>query len=94
MPLERLLAYNRTHHSMQRLPPTVYRTCTAALLYCAGLTLNDAVYLRVFLVYDPFIGAVDYQGWFNAYALYFNIPGPYTLCAVPPVPPASHYPAV
>lgn len=45
------------------------------LLAGAGLTLNDAVYLRVFLVKDPFLGAVDYQGWFSAYAQYFNIPG-------------------
>ncbi|KAG2450980.1 hypothetical protein HYH02_004252 [Chlamydomonas schloesseri] len=45
----------------------------STLLAEAGLTLADSTYLRVFLVADPFLNStVDYQGWFNAYALYFN----------------------
>ncbi|KAG2446555.1 hypothetical protein HYH02_008542 [Chlamydomonas schloesseri] len=48
----------------------------SALLADAGLTLADSIYLRVFLVADPHLNnTVDYQGWFNAYALYFNKPG-------------------
>ncbi len=30
------------------------------------------VYLRVYLVNDPVLGKVDYQGWFDAYAQFFN----------------------
>eukprot|EP00198_Chlamydomonas_reinhardtii_P004673 XP_001694009.1 mbeta non-catalytic subunit of periplasmic L-amino acid oxidase [Chlamydomonas reinhardtii] len=48
----------------------------STLLAEAGLTLADATYLRVFLVADPHLNnTVDYQGWFNAYALYFSKPG-------------------
>ncbi|PZD94698.1 hypothetical protein DNH61_17255 [Paenibacillus sambharensis] len=38
-----------------------------------GLTLSDVVYLRVYLVADPEKeDKVDYQGWFDAYAEFFN----------------------
>lgn len=42
------------------------------LLAEAGLTLNDAIYIRAYLVPDPETGAVDFQGWFDAYAKFFN----------------------
>lgn len=43
------------------------------LLTDAGLSLDDVVYLRVYLVADPaFNNKVDYQGWFDAYAQFFN----------------------
>ncbi len=42
------------------------------LLAEGGLTLQDVVYLRVYLVNDPVLGQVDYQGWFDAYAQFFN----------------------
>lgn len=39
----------------------------------AGLSLRDVVYLRVYLVPDRAReGQVDYQGWFDAYAEFFN----------------------
>ncbi len=42
----------------------------------AGLTFSDTIYLRAFLVADPFLnGTVDYQGWFAAYAQFFNREG-------------------
>jgi enamine deaminase RidA (YjgF/YER057c/UK114 family) len=37
-----------------------------------GLGLENVVYLRVYLVTDPALGKVDYQGWFDAYGQYFN----------------------
>ncbi len=43
------------------------------LLAEGGLSLEDVVYLRVYLVADPALGSVDYQGWFDAYAQFFNI---------------------
>lgn len=43
------------------------------LLAEGGLRLEDVVYLRVYLVADPVLGRVDYQGWFDAYAQFFNI---------------------
>lgn len=43
------------------------------LLSDGGLSLEDVVYLRVYLVADPVLGKVDYQGWFDAYAQFFNI---------------------
>ena len=42
------------------------------LLADGGLSLEDVVYLRVYLVSDPVLGKVDYQGWFDAYAEFFN----------------------
>ncbi|MBW4663802.1 MAG: RidA family protein [Chroococcus sp. CMT-3BRIN-NPC107] len=42
------------------------------LLAEGGLSLEDVVYLRVYLVADPVLGSVDYQGWFDAYAQFFN----------------------
>lgn len=46
-----------------------------ALLADVGLTLSDVVYLRVYLVADPAMdNQVDYQGWFDAYAQFFNNP--------------------
>jgi enamine deaminase RidA (YjgF/YER057c/UK114 family) len=45
------------------------------LLEEVGLTLADVVYLRAYLVADPALdNQVDYQGWFDAYAQYFNNP--------------------
>lgn len=39
----------------------------------AGLSLADVIYLRVYLVADPFKdNTVDFQGWFDAYAQFFN----------------------
>ena len=46
-----------------------------ALLADVNLKLSDVVYLRVYLVADPAMdNQVDYQGWFDAYAEYFNNP--------------------
>ena len=43
------------------------------LLQETGLTLADVVYLRAYLVADPVLdNRVDYQGWFDAYAQFFN----------------------
>lgn len=43
------------------------------LLQEVGLGLSDVVYLRVYLVADPALdNQVDYQGWFDAYAQFFN----------------------
>lgn len=43
------------------------------LLQETGLTLADVIYLRVYLVADPALDyQVDYQGWFDAYAQFFN----------------------
>lgn len=42
------------------------------LLGETGLTLGDVVYLRAYLVADPETHEVDYQSWFDAYALFFN----------------------
>ena len=42
------------------------------LLADGGLSLEDVVYLRVYLVADPVLGKVDYQGWFDGYAQFFN----------------------
>lgn len=44
------------------------------LLGEADLSLNDVIYLRVYLVADPETNQVDYQGWFDAYAQFFNNP--------------------
>ncbi|MBC8120898.1 MAG: translation initiation inhibitor, yjgF family protein [Gemmatimonadaceae bacterium] len=45
------------------------------LLEEAGLTIEDVVYLRAYLTPDPAKGnVVDYTGWFDAYALFFNNP--------------------
>lgn len=39
----------------------------------AGLSLNDVVYLRAYLVADSALNSqVDFQGWFDAYAQFFN----------------------
>lgn len=46
-----------------------------SLLEEAGLTLSDVIYLRVYLVADPFKeNTIDYQGWFDAYAQFFDTP--------------------
>ncbi|MGM0880267.1 MAG: RidA family protein [Bacillota bacterium] len=38
-----------------------------------GLTMKDVVYLRVYITPDAAKkGEFDYQGWFNAYAKFFN----------------------
>ncbi|MBD2867757.1 RidA family protein [Paenibacillus arenilitoris] len=38
-----------------------------------GLSMRDVVYLRVYVTPDTALkGAFDYQGWFNAYAKFFN----------------------
>ncbi|MBW4639111.1 MAG: RidA family protein [Gloeocapsa sp. UFS-A4-WI-NPMV-4B04] len=42
------------------------------LLGEVGLSLNDVIYLRAYLVADPQTKQVDYQGWFDAYAQFFN----------------------
>lgn len=43
------------------------------LLQEAGLSLANVVYLRVYLVADPLKNnTVDFQGWFDAYAQFFN----------------------
>lgn len=45
----------------------------SADLKTKGLSLADVTYLRVYVVPDPNKGdAPDYQGWFDAYALFFN----------------------
>ena len=42
-------------------------------LKAKGLTMEDVVYLRVYLVADPEKeGKVDYDGWFQAYGEFFN----------------------
>lgn len=44
-----------------------------SLLQESGLTLSDVIYLRVYLVADPFKNnTIDYQGWFDAYGQFFN----------------------
>lgn len=44
-----------------------------SLLKGAGLSLANVVYLRVYLVADPLkSNTIDYQGWFDAYAQFFN----------------------
>jgi len=44
-----------------------------SLLKEAGLSLANVTYLRVYLVADPLKNnTVDYQGWFDAYAQFFN----------------------
>ena len=43
------------------------------LLKEVGLSLADVTYLRVYLVADPAMNnKVDFQGWFDAYAQFFN----------------------
>ncbi|WP_227939679.1 RidA family protein [Alkalihalobacillus deserti] len=38
-----------------------------------GLSMSDITYLRVYVVPDPALdGKIDYDGWFRAYAKYFN----------------------
>ncbi|MBB6673618.1 RidA family protein [Cohnella nanjingensis] len=38
-----------------------------------GLSLQDVTYLRVYVAPDAALGGkFDYQGWFNAYAKFFN----------------------
>lgn len=45
------------------------------LLAEQGLSLSNVVYLTCYLVPDPNLnGRVDYNGWFRAYAEYFNNP--------------------
>ncbi|MGM7721529.1 RidA family protein [Metabacillus sp. Hm71] len=42
-------------------------------LEAKGLSMSDITYLRVYLTPDPNKGnKQDYQGWFNAYAKFFN----------------------
>jgi len=42
-------------------------------LEAKGLSMSDITYLRVYLTPDPNKGNTqDYQGWFNAYAKFFN----------------------
>jgi enamine deaminase RidA (YjgF/YER057c/UK114 family) len=42
-------------------------------LEAKGLSMSDITYLRVYLTPDPSKGnKQDYQGWFNAYAKFFN----------------------
>ncbi|MFB5283476.1 RidA family protein [Peribacillus sp. Hz7] len=42
-------------------------------LKAKGLSMSDITYLRVYLTPDPNKGnKQDYQGWFNAYAKFFN----------------------
>ncbi|MFC0274966.1 RidA family protein [Metabacillus herbersteinensis] len=42
-------------------------------LEAKGLSMSDITYLRVYLTPDPKKGdKQDYQGWFNAYAKFFN----------------------
>jgi enamine deaminase RidA (YjgF/YER057c/UK114 family) len=42
-------------------------------LEAKGLSMEDITYLRVYLTPDPSKGnKQDYQGWFNAYAKFFN----------------------
>ncbi len=39
----------------------------------AGLSLADVIYLRAYLVADPALNnQIDFEGWFNAYAQFFN----------------------
>ncbi|RED58067.1 RidA family protein [Cohnella lupini] len=41
-----------------------------------GLSLKDVTYLRVYVAPDAELGGKpDYQGWFDAYAKYFNTKG-------------------
>ncbi|MEL7505463.1 MAG: Rid family hydrolase [Cyanobacteria bacterium J06554_6] len=42
------------------------------LLAEEGLTLNDVIYINAYLTADPETGEVDYRGWFDAYAQFFN----------------------
>lgn len=43
------------------------------LLQEAGLSLANVIYLRVYIVPDPALNnQVDFQGWFDAYAQFFN----------------------
>ncbi|USK59731.1 RidA family protein [Peribacillus asahii] len=45
-------------------------------LKAKGLSMSDITYLRVYLTPDPNKGnKQDYQGWFNAYAKFFNTKG-------------------
>lgn len=42
-------------------------------LMAKGLSMEDVIYLRVYLVADAAKeGKIDYQGWFDAYAQFFN----------------------
>ncbi|MEL7316954.1 MAG: Rid family hydrolase [Cyanobacteria bacterium J06559_3] len=42
------------------------------LLAEEGLTMEDVIYINAFLTADPETGEVDYRGWFDAYAEFFN----------------------
>lgn len=43
------------------------------VLQQGGLSLADVIYLRAYLVADPALNnQVDFQGWFDAYAQFFN----------------------
>ena len=42
------------------------------LLAEEGLTMEDVIYINAFLTADPETGEVDYRGWFDAYAQFFN----------------------
>jgi enamine deaminase RidA (YjgF/YER057c/UK114 family) len=37
-----------------------------------GLSMNDVVYLRAYLVADPQLGRIDVQGWNEAYSEFFG----------------------
>jgi hypothetical protein len=46
------------------------------LLNETSLSLAESIFMRVYVVPDPFLnGTVDYQGWFAAYAQVMNLPG-------------------
>ncbi len=41
-----------------------------------GLSFEDSVYVRCYLVADPFLnGTIDTAGWNAAYGMFFNKPG-------------------
>ncbi len=42
------------------------------LLAEEGLSMSDVVYTNAYLTADPALGAVDYDGWFQAYDQFFN----------------------
>jgi enamine deaminase RidA (YjgF/YER057c/UK114 family) len=60
--------------------PTTYDQAIGTLeeikkiLQADGLSMSDVIYLTAYLTPDPVTGQVDYQGWFRAYAQYFNNP--------------------
>ncbi len=51
-------------------------TRIGALLAEQGLGFEDSVYVRCYLVADPFLnGTIDTAGWNAAYGMFFNKPG-------------------